>query len=296
VHDQTPSRLLSPQHDKEKAMAITDLKTKHVLVTGAGAGIGRETALAFARQGANILATDINAQSLVRLKQEVERYGVNCHTWVVNVADADAMQAFAAEVHHMVGAVDVLVNNAGIASLGKFLESDLAHWRRVLDVNVMGMVHGCHFFISPMIKAGGVRQVVNVASAAAYAPACAMAAYAASKSAAMGFSEVLMMELSDTTVGVTIVCPGIINTDITQRTNNVSASITDTQLGRLQDYYVRNGILPDVVGEAIVDAVRARRDLLMVGPYAKLTFYVKRLSRRLLRKLIIQDSKKMGFI
>ena len=199
-------------------------------------------------------------------------------------------------VNGQVGAVDVLVNNAGIASLGKFLDSDLAHWRRVLDVNLMGMVHGCYFFLPAMVEAGGARQVVNVASAAAWAAPCATSAYAASKAAAMGFSEVLMMELSQTTIGVTIVGPGVINTGITQRTPNVSDAISQSQMDKLQAYYQREGATPDVVGEAVVDAVKRGRELLMVGPYSRLTFHLKRLSPRLLRALTVKDSKAMGFL
>ena len=277
-------------------MAVPDLKNKQVLVTGAAAGIGREIALSFARRGAHILASDLNASGLARLKLDVEELGRDCSTWIVDVGNEIAMREFSIAVNGQVGAVDVLVNNAGIASLGKFLDSDLAHWRRVLDVNLMGMVHGCYFFLPAMVAAGGARQVVNVASAAAWAAPCATSAYAASKAAAMGFSEVLMMELSQTTIGVTIVGPGVINTGITQRTPNVSDAISQSQLDKLQAYYQREGATPDVVGEAVVDAVRWGRELLMVGPYSRLTFHLKRLSPRLLRALTVKDSKAMGFL
>lgn len=277
-------------------MAVQDLRDKQVLVTGAAAGIGREIALSFARGGAHILASDLNAAGLATLKLDIGELGRDCRTWIVDVGDESAMREFAASVNEQVGAVDVLVNNAGIASLGKFLESDLTHWRRVLDVNLMGMVHGCYFFLPAMLAAGGARQVVNVASAAAWAAPCATSAYAASKAAAMGFSEVLMMELSQTSIGVTIVGPGVINTGITQRTPNVSNSISPSQLDKLQAYYQRKGATPDIVGEAVVDAVRRGRELLMVGPYSRLTFHLKRLSPRLLRALTVKDSKAMGFL
>ena len=277
-------------------MAVPNLRDKQVLVTGAAAGIGREIALSFARSGAHILASDLNASGLATLKLDIEELGRDCRTWIVDVGDESAMREFAVSVNEQVGAVDVLVNNAGIASLGKFLESDLAHWRRVLDVNLMGMVHGCYFFLPAMLAAGGARQVVNVASAAAWAAPCATSAYAASKAAAMGFSEVLMMELSQTSIGVTIVGPGVINTGITQRTPNVSNSISQSQLDKLQAYYQREGVAPDVVGEAVVNAVRRGRELLMVGPYSRLTFHLKRLSPRLLRALTVKDSKEIGFL
>ena len=277
-------------------MAVRDLNNKQVLVTGAAAGIGREIALSFARKGAHIVASDLNESGLARLKHDIEELGRECRTWIVDVGNETAMREFSVAVSDQLGAVDVLVNNAGIASLGKFLDSDLAHWRRVLDVNLMGMVHGCYFFLPAMIAAGGARQVVNVASAAAWAAPCATSAYAASKSAAMGFSEVLMMELSQTPIGVTVVGPGVINTGITRRSPNVSDSISQSQLDKLQAYYQREGASPDIVGSAVVDAVRRGQELLMVGPYSKLTFHLKRLSPRLLRALTVKDSKAMGFL
>jgi NAD(P)-dependent dehydrogenase (short-subunit alcohol dehydrogenase family) len=190
-------------------MAVPHLKNKQVLITGAGSGIGRAAALAFARRGANIVASDINPEVLDAVKHEIEALGVSCLTHVADVSDESAMKEFADLVHAKVGAVDVLVNNAGVAYLGRFLDGDLDHWARVLNVNLMGVVHGCRYFIPPMISAGGARQVLNVASGAGNYPTPSLAAYCASKYAVTGFSEVLKMELANSAVGVTTVCPGV---------------------------------------------------------------------------------------
>jgi len=205
------------------------------------------------------------------------------------------MKQFADAVHARVGAVDVLVNNAGIGYLGPFLESPLDSWRRVLDINVLGVVHGCYFFLPKMLAGGGTRQVVNIASLAGVAPAPNMTAYAASKHAVMGLSDVLRMELDGTTVGVTAVCPGIINTEITAAGRNVSPAVSSAQLGKLQAYYREHGCSPDVVAEAIVDAVRAGRTILLVGPYARLMYHLKRISRQLVHALTLSDAQKNGF-
>ena len=195
-------------------MSIPDLKDKQVLVTGAASGIGRAAAVAFARRGAHIIASDIQLAPLEGVKTEVEALGVSCLIHAVDVSDEAAMKAFAELVHGRVRAVDVLINNAGIAYLGLFLQSDLDHWPRILNVNVMGVVHGCRYFIPKMIEAGGARHVLNVASSTGNYPAPSMPAYAASKYAVAGFTEVLKMELADTQVGLTTVCPGVINTAI----------------------------------------------------------------------------------
>ena len=277
-------------------MAIPVLKNKKVLITGAGSGIGRATALAFARRGAYIIATDINPQALKAVEQEIIALGASCLAQVLDVSSESAMQTFAEHVHLTLGPLDVLINNAGIGYLGQFLKSDLAHWQRVMDINLMGVVHGCYHFIPQMIQAGGARHVLNVASAAGIYPSPTMAAYAASKHAVFGFNEVLKMELAGTQVGVTTVCPGIINTPITQSRSNISPSVSDAQLDRLQAYYQAKGCAPELVAEGMVRAVQKGQDLLLVGPFAKLIFNIKRISLGLMRRIILNDARKVGYL
>jgi NAD(P)-dependent dehydrogenase (short-subunit alcohol dehydrogenase family) len=165
-----------------------------------------------------------------------------------------------------------------------------------MDTNLMGVVHGCHFFLPKMIEAGGPRRIVNVASLAGVAPAPNMSAYAASKYAVMGLTEVLSLELADTEIGVTAICPGIINTAITADPENVSMAVSGVQLKRLQGYYLAHGAAPEVVAGAIVDAVRANLKLVLVGPHAKPMYHLKRISRSLVRKLTLNDARKNGFL
>lgn len=277
-------------------MAIANLKDKQVLITGAGSGIGRAAAIAFARRGANIVASDIQLGPLEAVKQEIETFGVTCLIYVVDVSNETAMEEFAASVHEKVGAVDVLINNAGIAYFGLFLESDLEHWPRVLNVNVMGVVHGCRYFIPQMIAAGGPRQVLNVASSAGNFPAPSMAAYAASKHAVAGFSEVLKMELADTQIGITTVCPGVINTAIVTTGAGVAPSVPASQIAKLQAYYVAKGCSPDVVAADMVRAVEKGQDICLTGPGAALVFHLKRLSLRLVRMATVVSARRMGYL
>lgn len=277
-------------------MTTPNFQGKQVLVTGAAAGIGRATALAFARRGANLVLSDVNAARLADVAREVEALGVACLTHAADVSSEAAMKEFADVVHAKVGAVDVLVNNAGIGYLGPFVASPLSSWKRILDINVMGVVHGCYFFVPKMVEAGGVRRVVNVASLAGIAPAANMSAYAASKFAVMGLSDVLALELDGTGVGVTTVCPGIINTEITANAANASPAIPPAQLAKLQAYYKANGAAPEVVADAIVDAVANGRALVLVGPAAKQAYHVKRLSRTLAHKLTLVASRKAGYL
>lgn len=276
---------------------LDKLDGKWVLVTGAASGIGHATALAFAEAGAHLVLSDLQTERLEVLRASLVKRGTTCIAETVDVSQDAAMQAFAERVHAQVPALDVLVNNAGIGYLGPFLDTPPDAWRRVLDINVMGVVHGCRHFLPRMHQAGGARRIVNVASLAGIAPAPNMTAYAASKHAVMGFSEGLALELrlAGSSVGVTAVCPGIINTDITKAANATAPGIGAEQLHKLQSYYEAQGVGPEVVAAAIVDAVRYGRSLVLVGPFAKPMYHLRRLSRKLAQRLMLNDARKAGY-
>ena len=279
---------------------MTSLKTlqgKRVLVTGAASGIGRSTALAFAREGAELLLCDLDAGRIEPVRQQVVALGARCSTHGVDVSNEAAMHALADDVHRSGGALDVLVNNAGVAYLGSFFDSPVDSWNRVMNINLMGVVHGVRCFGPTMHAAGGARRIVNVASLAGIAPAPNMTSYAASKFAVIGFSESLALELrlKESGVGVTIVCPGIINTPITRNASNASPQFTATNLAKLQAYYDAKGVSPDVVAASIVDGVRNERTMVLVGPFAKPIYHLRRLSRSLAAHVLLQDARKMGY-
>ncbi|MBI3383768.1 MAG: SDR family NAD(P)-dependent oxidoreductase [Aquabacterium sp.] len=277
-------------------MAIPNLRDKWVVVTGAASGIGYETALAFARRGANIYATDLNQAGLDDLSKALIGLGVRHHLAIVDVANEAAMRALAQEVQDKVGAPHVLVNNAGTGYMGPFLHTPMQAWRRLLDVNLMGVVHGCYYFLPAMKKAGGARHVVNVASAAGITPSPNLSAYSATKHAVMGLNDNLSIELDGTGIGVTAVCPGVINTPIIRNRKAVSPVIPSEQLDKLEGYYRSEGAHPAIVGTRIVQAVQRGEDIVLVGPTARPMFHIKRLSRRLMRLLTIEGCKRNGFI
>jgi NAD(P)-dependent dehydrogenase (short-subunit alcohol dehydrogenase family) len=273
-----------------------NLRGKWALVTGAASGIGYECALAFAKRGANLVLSDINAPALEAARQEIAATGVRCMAHVCNVASEDAVAALAAAVQKDVGAIDVLVNNAGVAFLGAFEETPIAQWRRILDVNVLGIVHCIDAFLPAMRAAGGPRKIVNVASLAGVAPAPNMCAYAASKHAVIGLSEVLALELHATELSVLVVCPGIINTNIVFVPASTAPGIGEAQMQKLRKYYEVSGCHPRVVGEDVARAVEADDAYLFTGPMAKPGALLARISRRLARNFTISGSRKSGYL
>ncbi|MFC6931332.1 SDR family NAD(P)-dependent oxidoreductase [Actinomadura yumaensis] len=195
------------------------------VVTGAGSGFGRATTLALAERGATVIAADIDLPSAERTVALAKTLGSSGAAYQVDVADAAAMEAFAAEVKDAHRVPDIVVNNAGIAVTGPFLDTGVADWERILGVNLWGVVHGSRLFGRQMAdrvanlpnkpdkpNLGG--HIVNVASAAAYSPSRTLPAYCTTKAAVMMLSECLRAELAGSRIGVTAVCPGFANTSI----------------------------------------------------------------------------------
>lgn len=277
-------------------VGIKDFDGRLVLVTGAGSGIGLEMALAFARAGARLVVTDVNEAGLDAARAAVTALGAECLARRCDVSNEQDMAALAQHVTEQAGVPDILVNNAGIGYFGLFLDTPAAAWRRVLEVNVMGVVNGIRAFLPAMRAAGGERWVVNVASAAGFAPAPSMSAYAASKHAVVGLSEVLAMELEGSGVRVMMVCPGIIDTPIVVGNARMTPEFPQAQVERLQAYYAAKGCPPREVAEAVLGALRRRDIVVFAGPLARISSILMRISRRLARRVTIAKAREIGYL
>jgi NAD(P)-dependent dehydrogenase (short-subunit alcohol dehydrogenase family) len=267
-------------------MDVNDLSGRTVLVTGAGSGIGRASALAFARRGAHLVICDVRKDGLDAVAAEIQRLGrgdVAAH--VVDVADAAQMQEFAEAVHARVPAVDVLMNNAGVAIGGGFLDTSLADWEWILGVNLRGVVHGCHYFVPAMVARGAGGHVVNVSSAAGYVASAELAAYATTKFAVLGLSEALRDELKPHRIGVTTVCPGLINTPITRAAKLVGRDVTDETRDAMVALYERRAYPPERVAENVLRAIARNRAVAPIAAEAWALYYLKRLAPGLLARL-----------
>ncbi|MEU0249196.1 SDR family oxidoreductase [Streptomyces sp. NPDC006235] len=257
-----------------------------VLVTGAGSGIGRATALAFAESGARVVAVDRNAEAAGRTAASC-RLGGAPEAWAetVDVSDEQAMEKLAEKVTAEYGVVDVLVNNAGIGLSGSFFDTTPEDWKKVLDVNLWGVIHGCRLFGRRMAGRGQGGHIVNVASAAAYQPSRALPAYSTSKAAVLMLSECLRAELAGRGIGVTAVCPGFVNTAITSTAH--FAGVDAAEEKRLQQraarLYGRRNYPPEKVATAILRAVVRNDAVVPVTPEARSARWLSRFAPGALR-------------
>ncbi|MFF2406075.1 SDR family oxidoreductase [Streptomyces sp. NPDC058092] len=257
-----------------------------VLVTGAAGGIGRATAFAFAEAGARVVAVDRDAEGAARTAEMARLIGSPA-AWgeAVDVSDEQAMEKLAEKVACEYGIVDVLVNNAGIGLSGSFLETTSEDWKNVLDVNLWGVIHGCRIFGRQMAERGQGGHIVNTASAAAYQPSRALPAYSTSKAAVLMLSECLRAELADRSIGVSAICPGIVNTNITATTHFAGADAEEEKRLRKRTsrlYGLRN-YPPEKVAEAILKAVVHNQAVVPVTPEARGARFLSRFSPGALR-------------
>lgn len=259
-----------------------------VLVTGAGSGIGRATALSFAAAGARIVAVDVDGERAARTAESAERAGAP-QAWAetADVSDQQQMEKLAERVAADHGVVDVLVNNAGIGVSGPFLDTSVEDWKRTLDVNLWGVIHGCRLFGKQMAERGQGGHIVNVASDAAYQPTRLLPAYGTSKAAVLMLSECLRAELAGRGIGVTAVCPGPVNTDITRTARFVGLDEAGQRRRRervTRLYKLRN-YPPEKVARVIMRAVVRNQAVVPVTPEARGVRVLSRLSPRVLRAI-----------
>jgi NADP-dependent 3-hydroxy acid dehydrogenase YdfG len=270
-------------------MTSSALTGKIVVVTGAGSGIGRATALAFADRGARIALCDVDRDRVDAIARALGDRAVVARR--VDVADRAQMAEFAAEVHARCDAADVVVNNAGVAVGGAFVDTSLDDWDWLLGINLRGVVHGCHFFVPAMVKRGTGGHVVNVSSVLGVYPVPGASAYVASKFAVLGFSQSLRAELAPHHIGVTAICPGMIATSI----------IEDGRMGgqagarrKLADTFARRGAPPEHVAAAIVESVHRNPAVRPVGRDGWAIYALHRLAPGATRRITATIAGRFG--
>ena len=244
---------------------MRNLSERVVAITGAGGGIGRATALAFAQRGCDVAVADVDAAAAEETAAAVRAFGRRASTHVVDVRDADAVERFAAEVVAEHGAVHVVVANAGVTSAGEFTAESLDDLRWIVDVNVWGVVHTCRAFLPALLDADE-GHIVAMSSMVGLLGLPHNVSYSLTKGAVRSFCEALRSELVTTDVGVTVVFPGAIRTGITESARgNQAERLAEMGRSRLAPLAMRP---PSTVARAIVRAVERDRPRVVVGPDA----------------------------
>lgn len=233
---------------------------KRVLITGAASGIGRATALACASKGARLFVTDINQAVLHEAVAEIRAAGGSvAYASALDVSDHAAVAAMAEEVHAEHGSLDVLMNVAGIAVWGTV--ETLAHeqWRRVVEVNLMGPIHVIECFVPAMIAAGRGGHLVNVSSAAGLFGLPWHAPYSATKFGLRGLSEVLRFDLRGHDIGVSLVCPGAVDTGLVDTVEIAGVDRRSPAIERATARFRRRAATPKQAAARILDGVERDR-------------------------------------
>jgi 2-hydroxycyclohexanecarboxyl-CoA dehydrogenase len=233
------------------------------LVTGAGSGIGRATALALAARGARVLSVDIDEVAAKETAEACGRRGTPGAAFAADVADRTAVLELAASVTAEMGVLDILVNNAGVGLSGPFLDTTLDDWDWILGVNLLGVVHCCAAFGRPMVQRGG-GHVVNVSSGLAYTHRATEGPYGATKAAVLALSRSLRADWRAAGVGVSAICPGVINTPIVAHTRMRGVAADPSATARAQRLFSR-GHPPERVADAILSAIARNRAVVPVG-------------------------------
>ena len=238
-----------------------------VLITGVASGIGRAVAEQLGAAGALLYLTDLNQARLDEVAMEVSAAGGTVVlARAADVSDIAAVRALAAHAHESTDALDAVINVAGIATWGTVSALTHEQWRRVIDVNLMGPIHVIESFVPPMVAAGRGGHLVNVSSAAGLIGLPWHAAYSASKFGIRGVSEVLRFDLRKHRIAVTLVCPGGVDTPLTE-TVEIAGVAKDTDVFRaVQARFRKRAVSPEAAAAAIIRGMLAKKYLVYTSP------------------------------
>ncbi|HUT52501.1 MAG TPA: SDR family NAD(P)-dependent oxidoreductase [bacterium] len=246
-------------------------RDKVAIVTGAASGIGRALSAELARRGAVVVMADVNAGMLEEAVGSITAAGGRAHAALLDVTDAAGVKKLVDDTAASHGRLDYLFNNAGIGVMGDAHEFSIEDWRRVIDVNLYGVVHGVAAAYPLMVRQG-FGHIVNTASMAGLVPATGEISYVASKYGIVGLSNALRLEAAPLSVRVSVVCPGIIDTPIFYTTKLINAD-REKVLG-LRKWMMS----PEQCARVILRGVEKNRATIVVTAMAKAFWWLQRFS------------------
>lgn len=265
---------------------------KRIFITGGASGLGKAIALRYARAGWRVCIGDVHEVRGQETLAELQALGPSAISLRCDVTREEDLRAVADRLTKDWGGVDVVVNNAGVAQAGAIEDVSLEDWQWTVDINLLGVVRGCHVF-TPVFKRQGQGHFVNVASMAGLVDMPMMSAYNATKAAVVSLSETLQNEFADTGIGVTLVCPAFFKTNLgdSLRTNNPAMRQV---LGKLLE---RGKLTAEDIANQIFQAVDKRDFYVLPHIQGRQAWLAKRLlPRRLYTELLKTQTRRMrGF-
>ncbi|MFW2436240.1 MAG: SDR family NAD(P)-dependent oxidoreductase [Parvibaculales bacterium] len=257
---------------------MKDFRDKICVVTGAGSGIGAACAQALAAEGAYVVMTDIRADMLETAHKAIVEAGGRAETHIVDVSDRDAMFALADKVDKAHGGADLILNNAGVAHSATVADMTMDNFNWVMDIDFWGVVYGTQAFLPHFLKRGS-GHVANVSSIFGLIGVPSQSAYNAAKYAVLGFSEALRHEMVEHNVGVTVIHPGGINTNIVRHARlsqgpNAEAEHEEAII-KFQELTMTQ---PDKAAQIILKAIRKNKARVLVGPDALFVDFIRRIA------------------
>lgn len=256
-----------------------------VIVTGAGGGIGRAIALRQAAAGDIVIATDIDTAAA---EQTAKLANGACFAYALDVRDSGQWERVTEVVVSRFGVPDVLVNNAGIALGGAFMDQTPQDWEKIMSINVYGVIHGSKIVGSRMVASGQPGHIVVIASGAAWTPNRVAPSYSTTKAAALMIAESLRTELAPKNIGVSAVCPGVTRTQLAANATLITADEGNIDQVREDFASVQDRFAfatPDMVARAVERAIRFNLAIVPVNFDATLAWVLHRLSPGLMRRI-----------
>lgn len=192
---------------------MIDLKNKNALITGAGKGIGKAIAIALAKEGVNVILLARTQSDLDEVAQNIKTYGVQVQTLIADVSDINSVNTAVEKALSQFKTIDILINNAGIAAFGKFLELEPKAWENIIQVNLMGTYYVIRAVLPNMIERQ-TGDIINISSTAGLNGNALTSAYSASKFAVLGLTDSLMQEVRKHNIRVTALTPSTVATNM----------------------------------------------------------------------------------
>jgi NAD(P)-dependent dehydrogenase (short-subunit alcohol dehydrogenase family) len=246
---------------------------RHALITGAGSGLGRALAVRLARDGWHVAVCDIDEAGSRETVSLVEQAGGTAEVERLDVTSPGEWEGLRDRLRERWERIDLLVNNAGVSGAGEVGRFPLEDWRWILDVNLFGVIHGCHYFVDWLAENSEGGHIVNTASMAAVASAPTMGGYNVSKAAVVSLSETLYAELLQRGVGVTVLCPGFVSTNLLDAGRWHRPALK----ARAKKHFETARITADDVAEATLRAIRCRQLYVVLPLRGRVFWRLKRL-------------------